>query len=246
MAPAILVLVLMLGCEPVTTASPTAGSGPLGPSPAVSAAPRSGAPSGTAGAPAPSSDPVPIEVVELGFTVIPDDPSSSVAYAAVVRNPNTEWALQRAEVLVDLLDSEGAFIAGADVVVTLLPGQTSAIAGQVSGAAEATSLDVRPSEDLTGFVPRAATNETFDAIDVSTRQSGTGWLTTGTLVSRFDTTQTFVDVVAVHRDSDGSLISGATVGVEVMEPGATSMFEVLDSVPHRTIGSTDIFWQLTR
>jgi hypothetical protein len=189
---------------------------------------------------------VPIEVVELGFTVIPDDPSSSVAYAAVVRNPNTEWALQRAEVLVDLLDSEGAFIAGADVVVTLLPGQTSAIAGQVSGAAEATSLDVRPSEDLTGFVPRAATNETFDAIDVSTRQSGTGWLTTGTLVSRFDTTQTFVDVVAVHRDSDGSLISGATVGVEVMEPGATSMFEVLDSVPHRTIGSTDIFWQLTR
>jgi hypothetical protein len=246
-APAILVcMLLLLACEPVTTVSPAAGSSGPTPSPAVSKPPASADASGTPAAPIPSADPVPIEVVDLGFTIIPDDASGSVAYAAVLRNPNTEWALQRAEVLVDLLGSDGAFIAGADVVLTLLPGQTSAIVGQVSGAAEAATLDVRPSEDLTGFVPRADTAETFDAVDVLTRQSGTGWLTTGTLVSRFATTQSFVEVIAVNRDANGSLLSGATVGVEVIEPGATVTFEVLDSVPHHAIGRTDIFWQLTR
>ena len=194
----------------------------------------------------PAEDLLPIEVVETGYTILSDDPSGSIAYAAILRNPNTDWAFQRAQVLVDLLDAKGGFLAGADVVVTLLPGQTSAIAGQISGGGGAASLDVRPPEDSAAFVTRAATDEGFEVLDVATAQEGGGWLTTGTLVSRFAARQSFVEVIAVQRDAAGVLLGGANGGVEAIEPGASVPFEVLDDAPYAAIGRTDVYWQLTR
>ena len=247
MAPAILVCLLLLtGCAPMSS-PPTVTVLPE-PTPSTTPTPPSGSPGTAPSQPVPADDPLPIEVAELGYTLLPDVSAGTVAYAAILRNPNTEWALQRAEVKVDLLDADGAFLAGADVVLTLLPGQSSAIAGLIvdEDAPAIASMAVHPPEDGSAFVPRAPSDESFGIVEVTTVPTNPGRLTTGSLVSAFATTQTFVQLVAVHRDGSGRLAGGATGAVETIQPGASVAFEINDSTAYPDVASTDVWWQLTR
>jgi hypothetical protein len=195
----------------------------------------------------PSEDPpLEIEVVETGFTAFPDDSRGVASYGAILRNPNTGWSLQRAEVRIDFLDATGAFITGAEVAVTILPGQTTAIAGQSSGAGDAASMTVQPPEDLTAFVPRPATDDTFEVRDLQTESMAGQWVTTGQLVSGFTNRQSFVQLVAIHRDATGAIVGGGGGGVEALEPAASAAFEIVDASPYAEVSVTEVHWQVTR
>jgi hypothetical protein len=248
------------GARPMTglVAILLAVAGCAGPSPSLPAVTRTPTPSIAAtaaptdepgaSAPTPLEDPpLAIELVAGGYTGFPDEAGGFASYGAILRNPNTGWSVQRAEVKIDFLDASGAFIAGEEVVVTILPGQETAIGGQASGAAEASQMDVQLPDDLTAFVPRATTNEGFDVTDIVWTGNGArGWLTTGELTSRFATPQSFVQVVAIHRDEAGSIVGGAGGGIQDIAPGGSAKFEIVDTSPYTDIMQTDIYWQVTR
>jgi hypothetical protein len=206
--------------------------------------------SGPSAAPAPASsvaetDPLPLEVVESGFTAFPDDQGGSASYGAIIRNPNEAWAAVRMEVHVDFYDTADAFLAGQDVVVTVLPGQTTAIGGQVQGAGDASRMEVVLPDDLTAFQLRTMTSERFEADVVQTSRAGGQTTTIGRLNSLFATAQTFVQLVAVYRDADGAIIGGAGGGVESIAPGGSADFEI-GSVLYPDLMDTEVYWQVTR
>jgi hypothetical protein len=195
----------------------------------------------------PAEDPpLAIELLESGFTAFPDDGGGFASYGAVLRNSNTGWSVQRAEVMIDFLDATGAFIAGEEVAITILPGQTTAIAGQSSGAGNAARMEVHPPEDDPAFVPRPSTGEDFGVTGLRTEAVAGQWLTTGELESRFETPQSFVQLVAIYRDAAGHIVGGGGGGVQAIAPGASSAFEIVDSSPYADVSATDVYWQIAR
>jgi hypothetical protein len=189
-------------------------------------------------------DPSPVEVVDSGFT--PDDQGGSATYGALLHNPNTSWAAVRMEVHVDFLGRDGSFIAGEEPIVTILPGQTTAIGGHAFGAGEAASMEVVPPDDIVAFGPRPADEGAFTVEDVQTTSRGDLTITTGRLVSTFPTEQTFVQVSAIYRDGAGAIVGGAGGGVQSIPPDRSAAFEIVEATPSVEIASTEIYWQVTR
>ena len=149
------------------------------------------------------------------------------------------------EVFVDFLGPDGAFLAGEEPVVTILPGQTTAIAGQAAGAGEAATIDVRPPDDVVAFQPRADEG-TFDVEDIRTTSADGQTITTGRLMSRFQTDQSFVEVIAIYRDGAGSIVGGASGGIEAIPAGGSAEFEIIGVSPSVEIASTEVYWQVAR
>jgi hypothetical protein len=239
----IAILLAVAGCAGPSP-SPSAVTSPATPTIVATAAPTL-QPS-AAGSATLDDPPLAIELVAGGYTGFPDEAGGFASYGAILRNPNTSWSVQRAEVKIDFLDDSGTFIAGEEVVVTILPGQETAIGGQASGAGAASQMDVQLPDDLTAFMSRAATDEGFDVADVETVTGAGGLLTTGTLTSRFATPQSFVQVVAIHRDDAGTIVGGAGGGIQEIAPGASAEFEIVDGSPYTDVVKTDIYWQVTR
>jgi hypothetical protein len=215
-----------------------APTGPAAPSPRASLSPAGSAP-------VPGDAPVPIEAVESGFTAFSTDGADLASYGIVLHNPNVAWAAFRMEIRVDFFDAADAFIAGEEVFVQLLPGQTSAIAGEAHGAGTATRMEIGIPDDPTAFAPAEPSSETFGLAEVATTARDGLVVTTGRLTSGFGTTERLVQVAAVHRDAGGTILGGATGGIESIEPGATIPFEVIDGAPHAAIAATDVYWQLS-
>lgn len=184
-------------------------------------------------------------VTDTGFTALPDDQGGSASYAALIRNPNLAWAAVRMGVHVDFYDATGAFLKGEDVVVTVLPGQTTAIGGQAHGAGSATRMEVVLPDDLTAFLPRPLTSERFEAEVLTTSRAGGQTSTIGRLESKFATEQSFVQLVAVYRDPDGAIIGGAGGGVQTIAAGGSADFEI-NSTLYPNLSDTEIYWQVTR
>ncbi len=224
---------LLLGCG--STVAPTASGG------------TPGAPGVT-----PSADPTPevegpaaLEVLESGFTAFADDGNDFASFAIVLANPNDSWTASRMEVHVDFFDSADAFVAGEEVFVLLLPGQTSAIAGEAFGAGGATRMEVGLPDDTTAFRPGVAGRDPFEVDDIQTVRRDDLNVTSGRLVSRADRAHRLVQVAAVYRDGAGVIVGGASGGVEAIEPGATVDFEIIDGAPYDDLGSTKVHWQLS-
>ena len=195
----------------------------------------------------PAEDPaLSLELVESGFSAIDDDGGGLASYGAILRNPNTGWAVRRAIVTIDFLDASGTFIGGEEVAMTLLPGQESAIGGQSSGAGAASQMEVHLPDDVDSFVPRAATAESFDVTEIRTEAIAGQWVTTGRIASAFSTAQSFVQLVAIHRNGAGAIIGGGTGGIQAIEPGATATFEIVDGTPYADVAETAVYWQVTR
>jgi len=219
------------------------------PSPSVSSSPVPRA--SAAGSTAPSAsvpvelDPSPVEVLDSGFTTTADPEGGSTSYGALLRNPNASWAAVRMEVHVDFLGADGSFVAGEEPVVTILPGQTTAIGGLAAGAEAAASIEVTAPDDIVAFQPRADEG-TFVVEDIQTTSGDGQTTTTGRLVSRFQTDQSFVEVVAIYRDGAGSIVGGASGGVEGVPAGGSAEFEIVEFTPAVEINTTEVYWQVTR
>jgi hypothetical protein len=224
---------LVLGCaSPVIPTSP---------------APRASETVNPSGDPGGVDGPVPLEVVESGFTAFGDGGNDVASFAIVLVNPNEAWTAYRMEVHVDFFDAADAFIAGEEMFLLLLPGQTSAIAGEAFGAGRATRMAVGLPDDTTAFRPGDGDPgaEAFVLEDVATTRRDDLNVTDGRLVSRSDRAHRLVQVMAVYRDGAGAIVGGASGGIESIAAGATAAFEIIDSGTFEDLAATDVQWQLS-
>jgi hypothetical protein len=186
---------------------------------------------------------IPLVVDEFGFTAFPEESGNYASFGATLTNPNTEWAAYRMVVQVELFDATDIFVGGADISVTVLPGQTSALSGQVYGAANAVRMLVTIPEDPTPYVPFTSTGDmavsdvTFTSDDSATR-------VTGTLTSSLASDQSFLQLFAVYRDAGGAIVGGSVGAVEAIATGASVPFEIIDSPAPSTAVAADVYWQL--
>ena len=184
-----------------------------------------------------------LRLVESGFTAFPE--AGFASFGIVVRNPDPALTAYHAVIHLDFLGPDGAFVAGEEFQVIVFPGQTTALAGQAFGAGEATRMEVVFPEDSSAYQPRGSGRETFEVRDARTRIGNGSYVTTGRLFSRFETAQEFVQVFAIHRDSAGEIIGGATGGIQSIDPGDSSPFEIVDQTPYAGVSTTDVFWQVS-
>lgn len=194
---------------------------------------------------APIVDPLPIEVVESGFSAFVADGDDVASFGVVLRNPNDAWTVSRMELFVDFFDAGGDFIGGEEVFVVLLPGQVTAIGGEAHGAGMAARMEVGIPDDTTAFAAADPSDETFELAGVATETRDGLHVTTGSLTSRFDSVERLVQLTALHRNAAGAVVGGAAGGVEAIDPGATVAFEIVDGAPHTDLGSTEVYWQLS-
>jgi hypothetical protein len=185
----------------------------------------------------------PVTVDSFGFTPVTSDGNDYTTYGAVLTNPNTEWAVYRMLVQVNLFDAADNFVGGAEVNVTILPGQTTAVSGQAFGAGSAVRMLVAPPDDPTPYVPFSSAGA-IDVSGVATTTNETGTLTTGTLTSSLTSDQAFLQLFAVYRDASGAVIGGIPSAVESLPSGSSVQFEILDTQPPPGIASTEVYWQL--
>jgi len=233
--------------QPQTPTAPTA--------PASQVAPETVTASTTPGVPAtqrPTVEPrptpaegsvVPITVDQTGFTGVVAEGQDYATFAAILNNSNTEWAAYRMLVLVNFLDSGENYFTGTELQVTVLPGQLTAIAGQVFGAGTAFEMEIVPPEDTTSYLPFASSG-TIEVSDVESTSSDAGMLTTGTLASTLTSDQTFLQLFAVYRDAEGDIVGGAPGAVEAIPSGGSVGFEISDTQPPPGVTSTEVYWQL--
>jgi hypothetical protein len=182
-------------------------------------------------------------VAEFGYTAVKDEANDYATFAAVLANPNTEWAIYRLSLQVNFFDAGDAFLGGAEVQITLLPGQTTAVSGQAYGAGSAVRMVVAPLDDPTPYMPFSSSG-TIEVSDVQTSASEVGVLTTGTLTSSLTTDQTFLQLYSVYRDASGAILGGATGAVESIASGANVAFEISDTQPPPGLTATEVYWQL--
>jgi hypothetical protein len=186
---------------------------------------------------------VPITVDDSGFTPVLTDAENYATYAAVLTNPNTEWAVYRMTIEVNFFGADDAFIGGEEPGITLLPGQTTAIAGQSFGAGAAVRLLVAPPDDPTPYLPFTSSGS-IEVSDVQMSRGDAGLLTTGTLTSRLTSDQTFLQLAAVYRDAGGLIVGGAVGAVEAVPSGASVPFEIPDTQAPASVATVDVYWQL--
>jgi len=185
----------------------------------------------------------PMTVDEFGYTAVKDEANDYATFAAVLANPNTEWAIYRLSLQVNFFDASDAFLGGAEVQVTLLPGQTTAVSGQAYGAGSAVRMVVAPLDDPTPYMPFSSSG-TIEVSDVQTSASDAGFLTTGTLTSSLTSDQTFLQLYSVYRDASGLIVGGAPGAVEAIASGGTASFEIADTQPPPGWTATEVYWQL--
>jgi hypothetical protein len=231
-------------CGPTLPGSPSTAvtaSAPPPPGGSPSASPSASPIRPTGAGPA---DPVPVEVVEAGFTPITTGGLDLASFAVVLRNPNDDLAVRRLLVHVDAFDPAGAFIGGEELFVSLLPNQTAAIGGELHGGGATDRLDVVPQEDLSAFTPAVPAADSLELAGIETVTSDET-RTSGTIENPGATPLSAILLTAVYRDAGGAIIGGAGGGVDRVGPGDRVEFEIIGvAVPG--IVSTDVSWTLDR
>jgi hypothetical protein len=221
------------GSSPSSAASPDSAAA----TPATSPRPGAGA--------SIDAGPVGLRVVESGFTAFSSDGNDFASFAAVVHNPNDQWAVFQMQMTIDFFDGDDNFIAGEELFVQVLPGQRTAIAGEAFGAGQATRMTVNLPEDMSAFKTSRLSSGLFRIAGLETSRSDGLNITRGRLTSQATTTESLVQLTAVYRNGRGAIIGGAVGGVDAIGPGSTISFEVIDGAPYTAISDTEAYWQVS-
>jgi hypothetical protein len=218
------------GVAPSSSTSP--GAELATSSPAVAGSPGDAGPAG-------------LHIVESGFTAFSADGNDFASFAAILDNPNDRWAVLRMHIAVEFFDADDTFLAGQELFIQILPGQRTAIAGEVFGAGRASRMAVNVPDDTTAFEASQASAELFRISGIETSRRDGLNVTDGRLTSRASAAESLVQLVAVYRDGRGAIIGGAVGGVDSIGSGATLTFEIIDSAPYPGISGTEVYWQVS-
>jgi hypothetical protein len=248
---ALLVIVCLVMSACASTNGPTVSPGEVTPSAATATeappAPSPAGPSPSAASPSDPGTPAALQLTESGFTTFSTDGRDFASFAALLVNPNAAtWKAHRVLLHVDFFTADGALAGSSDAIVTVRPGQTTAIGGETFGAGSASRMNVEIPDVASDFVVDDETVMAFEVLDVTTTRTAGLNVTTGRLVNHSAIRGDSIELTAVYRDRAGTIIGGASGGVESIEPGADASFEIVDSAPYPEIGATEIYWQAPR
>jgi len=192
----------------------------------------------------PEGGPLPVTIDDYGFTAFPKRDDDYLNWAVVLSNPNeVGWAAQM-EVIIDFLDGAGDVVTTTNEYVTLLPGQTTALAGTEfdAGAARQMEVVVSNSEDdweeldyETGYVEFSR---------VKTKRQDGDTVTTGKATSTFIERQEDIEVIVVWRDGSGDIVGGDQDYIPFLDPDATRSFKVDTYYRLPKVAETDAYWSL--
>jgi hypothetical protein len=189
--------------------------------------------------------PVPVVLAESGYTTFGGDSGDFATFGIILSNPNSGLRAHQMPLVIDFFDATDAFVGSQELLVTILPGQTTAVGGQVFGAGSARRMEVGLPDDTLAFVPAQGVGGTFELSGLSTRSADGLIVTTGRLTSRFSVTQRSVELIAIYRDASGRIMGAGSGGVESIDPERTADFDIVDGTPYAGLGSTDVFWRLS-
>ena len=147
-------------------------------------------------------------------------------------------------VYLDFQDAAGAFITGEETMITVLPGQTTAMAGQSFSAGAAAELIVRLPEDTTAYLPFDRASGTVEFEGIQSAEVAGVRNTSGTLVSSLPVDQGYLQLYVVYLDAAGTVIGGASGAVESVPAGVSLPFEIADTAPPAGVATTNVYWQL--
>jgi hypothetical protein len=193
-----------------------------------------------------AGDPVPIEVVDSGFT---DDRGDTpfAQWAVILRNPNASgWMATEMPVSIDFIDANGDILSTTDSYVTLAPGQTSALADTEFDAGDTASLEVRVANDADQWVPvdGDASAYTLDLSQVKTRLVDGQPVTTGRVTNHFTSDLEDVPIAVVYWNKAGKVIGGESTYVDRLPEGGTAAFKADGFTTYRNLGKHEVFWEV--
>lgn len=187
-------------------------------------------------------DIAPIRIDGTGYSKLSDG-SDAVMFAAIVSNLNTNIAIYRPLIFADFYGPDEDFLSGEDVTVTLLPGQTSAIIGQSYGAANAVRMQMTPSDDPSVYLPYTEPGTmSVDEVDWEIRDGVL--VVSGSITSGLGSDESNVEMVAVYRAADGSLLGGSDGAVESLPAGATAPFVIEEPLVPADLATVEVYWQI--
>ncbi len=208
-------------------------AGDVSPSPSPAASPEASS--------LPTSDaPLPVEVVDKGFTA-----EEYGTWAVVLRNPNpTGWAVDRMNVTVDFLDKNGDLVDTEESSITLVPGQTSAIYGTFDDLRGTKSMVVTPSNADDDWTELDFEPGSFSFERVKTKKNAIDYpVTTGMIVSNFADRMDDVSVIAVYKNRSGKILGASGSTVDHVDAGKKSSFKVDAFGEFKGRSSVDMYWQ---
>lgn len=191
---------------------------------------------------APAADaPLPVEVVETGFSYSGGD----LHYAVILRNPNESgWVANYMAVQVGMVDGSGDLIDSASDNITLLPGQTSAIVGSVTGAKATKALEVQVANGESDWqeIDYQAGNLAISQVKVNRGEYDNS--VTGRVESHFSEQVEDLQVIVVYRQG-GGIIGGDYTYVDFVPANGKSSFKMYSDFERLPAGvKVDAFYAL--
>lgn len=173
-------------------------------------------------------DLLPLELIDSGHAVKSGYDTYYIQYAFVVKNPNTERAIQFPKVRLTARDAAGAILGTDDIVgSSILPGGTwySAFQGPSVDSEPATvDFEIIQPDDRDWVLPDRIDNAGEPlTIENPTKR---GDKIVGEIINPNDFDINSIAVVVLFRDSDGKLLAGETTYTDKISAGGKIPFQL--------------------
>lgn len=171
--------------------------------------------------------PLPLEVIESGYSVVGDD--NTIEYGVIIHNPNKTLAASFPTIKVDMRDAQsGVLGVGEQVLDHIRPGQTVAWGGSTTAngrkPARVTFSVVVDDENWESSDPSVFKG--FEIRKPRLLQGSYGLSVTGELVNRNATKCDLVALSVIFRDKSGKIVSGDGGYVDNVPANGRVPFEV--------------------
>lgn len=170
----------------------------------------------------------PLELVESGWAVIKSIDEYYVQYAIVVKNPNTDLAVEFPTVRLTAKDANGGILGTEDIVGhSILPGETWAYAFQgpsCDAEPAAVEFDLTQPDD-SEWVSPSRLDFSGEPLIILNPKKGSDKIT-GEISNTNDYDISSAAVTVIFRDADGKISYGETTFVDDVLAGKTTPFEL--------------------
>jgi len=176
----------------------------------------------------PAEDLLPLELVDSGYAVKDGHNTYYIQYAIIVKNPNTERAVEFPKVRLTARDTDGAILGTDDIVgSSILPGSTwySAFQGPSVDSKPATvDFEIVQPDDSDWVSPDRIDNagEPLTVENPTKREDKI----VGEISNPNDFDISSVAVVVLFRDDSGKLLAGETTYTDKVSAGGKIPFEL--------------------
>lgn len=187
----------------------------------------------------------PLVVVEQGFSTFPDpiDPTADLGgYGVVIENPNADVLAAGVRVITRVLDDAGTeLLVDSTLLNGVMPGARMAVGRTLIEPLDApTNLDV--AIEVSEWLTPASTNGQLvaEAVVTEPEESG-GAVTKFTVRSTWPEEESGVDVTAVYRAEDGTILSSESTTIPNVSANGTADGQIRLLTPIPDLDTTEVY-----